>query len=145
MSSSCSLTVLLTFNARRAMKARREGGLKNVDYSQCQPFIGDFEFPPKGMATEPRTVPYDQLPFFSCLFRLPQLLFSVFATHVGTSKPYWQPMGAYYKWERFAAAMTPRLPNTVSTSDRIKILWPKRPERPRYECMSCFHLVRKCE
>jgi len=38
-----------------------------------------------------------------------------------------------------------RLPNTVSTSDRIKIPWPKRPERPRYECMSCFHLVRKCE
>jgi len=68
MSSSFSSTVLLTFNACRTMKARCEGGLKNVNYSRCQPFIGDFEFPPKGTAMEPRTVLYDQLPFFPVCF-----------------------------------------------------------------------------
>ncbi len=140
MCSPFSSTVVFTFNARRAMKTRREGGLKNVHYSRCQLFIGDFEFPPKGNATEPRTLPYEQLPF-PRLFRLPQLCFSVFATRVGTSKPYWQPMGARYEWDRVAAATTPRLPSAVSTSDRVKIPWPKRPERPRYECMSCFHLL----
>ncbi|KAH9963225.1 hypothetical protein BC827DRAFT_1357661 [Russula dissimulans] len=92
----------------------REGGLKNVHYSRCQLFIGDFEFPPKGKATEPRTLP-------------------VFATRIGTSKPYWQAMGARYEWERFAAGTTPRLPNATGASDRIKVPWPKRPERPKYE------------
>lgn len=92
----------------------REGGLKNVDYSRCQLFIGDFEFPPKGKATEPRTLP-------------------VFATRVGTSKPHWQPRGARYEWDRFAAGTTPRLPGKTKISDRIRIPWPKRPERPKYE------------
>ncbi len=50
-------------------------------------------------------------------------------------------MGARYEWDRFAAATTPRLPGTVDTSGRLKIPWPKRPERPTYECMSYF-LVR---
>ncbi|KAI9466710.1 hypothetical protein BJY52DRAFT_1233866 [Lactarius psammicola] len=94
--------------------AKAEGGLRNVHYSRCQLFIGDFEFPPKGKALEARTLP-------------------VFATRVGTSKPYWQPMGARYEWERFAAGTTPRLPGTSGTSGRIKIPWPKRPERPKYE------------
>ncbi|KAI9448342.1 hypothetical protein H4582DRAFT_2107679 [Lactarius indigo] len=94
--------------------AKTEGGLKNVHYSRCQLFIGDFEFPPRGKAIEARTLP-------------------VFATRVGTSKPYWQPMGARYEWERFAAGTTPRLPGTSNTSGRIKIPWPKRPERPKYE------------
>jgi hypothetical protein len=58
----------LRFDARRAIKTRREGGLKNVHYSRCQLFIGDFEFPPKGKDTEPRTLPYDQRLFF-CLIR----------------------------------------------------------------------------
>jgi len=49
----------------RAIKTRREGGLKNVHYSRCQLFIGDFEFPPKGKDTEPRTLPYDQRLFLS--------------------------------------------------------------------------------
>jgi hypothetical protein len=44
-------------------------------------------------------------------------------------------MGARYEWDRFVSATTPRLPNTASTSDRIKIPWPKQPERPKYECM----------
>jgi hypothetical protein len=47
------------FDARRAIKTRLEGGLKNIHYSRCQLFIGDFEFPPQGNATEPRTLPYD--------------------------------------------------------------------------------------
>lgn len=59
---------------------------------------------------------------------------SVFATRLGTSKPHWQPMGARYEWDRFAAGTTPRLPNTTKVSDRIRIPWPKRPERPKYEC-----------
>ena len=46
------------------MKTAREGNLKNVHYSRCQLFIGDFEFPPKGKATEPRTLPYVRLLFF---------------------------------------------------------------------------------
>ena len=66
MCSPFSSTVVFTFNTRRAMKTSREGGLKNVHYSRCQLFIGDFEFPPKGDATEPRTLPYDQLPFPVC-------------------------------------------------------------------------------
>ncbi|KAH9077486.1 hypothetical protein EDB83DRAFT_2350290 [Lactarius deliciosus] len=94
--------------------AKTEGGLKNVHYSRCQLFIGEFEFPPRGTAIEARTLP-------------------VFATRVGTSPPYWQPMGARYEWERFAAGTTPRLPVTSNTSGRVKIPWPKRPERPKYE------------
>jgi hypothetical protein len=123
------------------MKTAREGNLKNVHYSRCQLFIGDFEFPPKGKATEPRTLPYVRLLFF-CLIPVPQPLFSVFATRMGTSAPYWQPMGARYEWDRFAAATTPRLPSATSTSDRIRIPWPKRPDRPKYERMSCISLVR---
>ncbi|KAI0301846.1 hypothetical protein B0F90DRAFT_1715805 [Multifurca ochricompacta] len=95
-------------------KAGSEGGLKNVHYSRCQLFIGDFEFPPKSKDMESRTLP-------------------VFAMRIGTSKPYWQPAGARYEWDRFAAGTTPRLPGTTSTSGRLKIPWPKRPERPKYE------------
>ncbi|KAH9999462.1 hypothetical protein BJV77DRAFT_594222 [Russula vinacea] len=73
----------------------RGGGLKNVHYSRCQLFIGDFEFPPKGKLTEPRTVP-------------------VFATRIGTSAPHWQPTSARYVWDRFAAGTTPRLPSATS-------------------------------
>ncbi|KAI0002949.1 hypothetical protein BJV74DRAFT_876357 [Russula compacta] len=94
--------------------AGREGGLKNFHYSRCQLFIGDFEFPPKGNATEPQTLP-------------------VFAKRIGTSQPYWQPMGARYVWDRFAAATIPRLPSSADTSSRIKIPWPKRAERPKFE------------
>jgi hypothetical protein len=63
---------------------------------------------------------------------------SVFANRIGTSTPYWQPMGARYEWERFAVATTPRLPDATSTPNRIKIPWPKRPERPKYEGLSFF-------
>jgi len=93
---------------------KTDGALKNVHYSRCQLLIGEFEFPPRGKDSEARTLP-------------------VFATRVGTSKPYWQPMGARYEWERFAAGTTPRLPGTSETSDRIKIPWPKRAERPKSE------------
>ncbi|KAH9978093.1 hypothetical protein BGW80DRAFT_1165908 [Lactifluus volemus] len=95
-------------------KGDSDAGFKNVHYSRCQLFIGDYEFPSKGKATEPRTLP-------------------VFANRIGTSTPYWQPMGARYEWERFAVATTPRLPDATSTPNRIKIPWPKRPERPKYE------------
>jgi hypothetical protein len=61
---------------------------------------------------------------------------SVFATRVGTSKPYWQPMGARYEWERFAAATTPRLPEASKTSSRTKIPWPKQIDRPTYQRVS---------
>jgi hypothetical protein len=44
-------------------------------------------------------------------------------------------MGARYEWERFAAGTTPRLPGTTKASDRIRIPWPKRPDRPKYERM----------
>jgi hypothetical protein len=44
-------------------------------------------------------------------------------------------MGARYEWDRFAAGTTPRLPGTTVASDRIRIPWPKRPERPKYERM----------
>jgi hypothetical protein len=44
-------------------------------------------------------------------------------------------MGARYEWDRFAAATTPRLPGKMKASDRIRIPWPKRPERPKYERM----------
>lgn len=54
----------LRSDAHRAIKTRREGNLKNVHYSRCQLFIGDFEFPPKGKDTGPRTLPYDQRRFF---------------------------------------------------------------------------------
>lgn len=97
-----------------AATAKADAGLKNVHYSRCQLLIGEFEFPPRGKDTEARTLP-------------------VFATRVGTSQPYWQPMGARYEWERFAAGTTPRLPGTKDTSGRIKIPWPKRAERPSYE------------
>lgn len=97
-----------------ASSTRTDGSLKNVHYSRCQLFIGAFEFPPRGKATEPRTLP-------------------VFATRVGTSKPYWQPMGARYEWERFAAGTTPRLPEASKTSNRIKIPWPKQIDRPTYQ------------
>lgn len=70
------------------------------------------------------------------MFFIPYRRVSVFATRVGTSKPYWQPMGARYEWDRFAAGTTPRLPVTSNTSDRIKIPWPKQAERPKYECVS---------
>ena len=49
-------------------------------------------------------------------------------------------MGARYEWDRFAAGTTPRLPGATSTSGRVKIPWPKRPERPKYERMSRFQL-----
>lgn len=69
--------------------------------------------------------------------RLPFLsdFLSVFATRIGTSKPHWQPMGARYQWDRFAAGTTPRLPSTTTAVDRIRIPWPKRPDRPKYERM----------
>ena len=71
---------------------------------------------------------FDRLPFLRDLL-------SVFATRVGTSKPHWQPMGARYVWDRVAAGTTPRIPGTTKASDRIRIPWPKRPERPKYERM----------
>ena len=44
-------------------------------------------------------------------------------------------MGARYVWERFAAATIPRLPSSAGTSSRVKIPWPKRAERPKFERM----------
>ncbi|KAI9513414.1 hypothetical protein F5148DRAFT_990782 [Russula earlei] len=97
-----------------ASNANHVGSFKNIHYSRCQLFIGEFEFPPQGKVTELRTLP-------------------VFATRIGTSKPHWQPMGARYEWDRFAAATTPRLPNAARSSDCVKIPWPRRPPRPTYE------------
>ncbi|KAH9007129.1 hypothetical protein EDB86DRAFT_2870141 [Lactarius hatsudake] len=91
--------------------AKTEGGLQNVHYSRCQLFIGEFEFPPRGKAIEAPSL-------------LPALALRL---------PTGNPMGARYEWERFAAGTTPRLPVTSNTSGRIKIPWPKRPERPTYE------------
>ncbi len=45
--------------------SKNEAGLKNVHYSKCQLFIGDFEFPPRGKAIEARTLPYVR-PLFAC-------------------------------------------------------------------------------
>jgi hypothetical protein len=78
--------------------------------------------------------------YFFVRICVPQRLLSVFATRIGTSTPHWQPMGARYVWDRFAAGTTPRLPNTTSTSDRIRIPWPKRSARPKYERMLYFFL-----
>ncbi|KAI0269291.1 hypothetical protein BC834DRAFT_621822 [Gloeopeniophorella convolvens] len=95
-------------------KAGKEGDLRNVHYSRCQLFIGDFEFPAQANSTEPRTLP-------------------VFATRVGTSNPFWHPMLARYHWDRFAAGTTPRLPTAAKTTGSIKIPWPKQPDRPKQD------------
>jgi hypothetical protein len=50
-------------------------------------------------------------------------------------------MGARYEWERFAAGTTPRLPDATRTSNRIKIPWPQRPERSKYEGVSFIYLL----
>ena len=44
---------------------KADGALKNVHYSRCQLLIGEFEFPPRGKATEARTLPYVR-PLFAC-------------------------------------------------------------------------------
>lgn len=75
---------------------------------------------------------------------VPQHLLSVFATRIGTSAPHWQPTSARYVWDRFAAGTTPRLPSATSTSDRIRIPWPKRPERPKYERKLYFFSLVRC-
>lgn len=118
MCSSFSPTVVLTFNARRAMKTRREGGLKNVHYSRCQLFIGDFEFPPKGKATEPATLPYDQPPFpvcFDCLnyFSASSPRVSVPQNHTGNL---WVPSmsGTVSRPRRHPDFLRPLAPLTVS-------------------------------
>lgn len=51
---------------------------------------------------------------------------SVFAKRVGTSRPVWD-LGAW-KWDRFAAALTPRPPQDSLPEGRLKIPWPNRPK-----------------
>jgi len=145
MCSSFSSTVVLTFNARRAMKATREGGLKNVDYSRCQLFIGDFEFPPKGTATEPRTVPYDQPPFFpvcfDCLncFSASSLRVLAPQNHTGSL---WVPAtsGNVSRPPRHPDFQTPSAPPTVS-----KFRGRSDQSAPDMNVCRAFHLVRECE
>jgi hypothetical protein len=80
--------------------------------------------------------------FFRLVFNCLNIFsLSVFAKRIGTSAPYWQPMGARYEWERFAVGTTPRLPDATRTSNRIKIPWPKRPEPPKYEGVSFLFLL----
>jgi hypothetical protein len=84
--STCSLYSRVDLRVPFARsKAENEGGLKNVHYSRCQLFIGDFEFPPKGKATESRTLPYVRPSFLSfvvylhCLIVFPASSQSVLA------------------------------------------------------------------
>ena len=56
------------FYSRAALFKRlhpKADGLTNVHYSRCQLLIGEFEFPPRGKATEARTLPYVRL-LFAC-------------------------------------------------------------------------------
>ena len=61
-----------------------------MHYSRCQLFIGDFEFPPKGKATEPRTLPYVRPAFLSAFRFLSDFSVSLplaLAPHPRTGNP----------------------------------------------------------
>ena len=56
----------------------------------------------------------------------------VFATRVEMTSPYWK--GGYYRWIRFAANTTPRLPGyTKNSEERVTIPWPQPSPKPKVE------------
>ena len=61
--------------------------------------------------------------------------FSVFATRITTSKPYFNRKGGYWIWRRYAVNTAPKLPNYAPDKfSSVRIPWPKinavtRPER----------------
>ncbi|KZT74446.1 hypothetical protein DAEQUDRAFT_660058 [Daedalea quercina L-15889] len=95
------------------MDSDREGtpssNNKSVPYSNCQLFIGRYEFPPQGDSTEAQTKP-------------------VFALRIGTDNHAW--IGYCHAWDRYATATTPRLPHYMPGEPvRIHVPWPKLDKR----------------
>jgi hypothetical protein len=67
------------------------------------------------------------------------LLGRVFALRLGRTKPYWQPMGRRWEWERVVAKTTPPLPEGTAGT-RIVVPWPKPEKRtlPSRACQSGY-------
>ena len=65
---------------------------------------------------------------FILLCRLLTVLYSVFASRIGTAEPYWSYLRNRFVWKRYAVATTPRVLEW-KTGDRIHIPWPAAVKR----------------
>ncbi|EMD41089.1 hypothetical protein CERSUDRAFT_111663 [Gelatoporia subvermispora B] len=91
---------------------RKQNVSRQVPYSRCQLFCGNFLFPPAKGETEPQRLP-------------------VFATRLSTSKPFWHPILHRFEWKRYAVGTIPKIPGSTGLpEDRLHIPWPK-PNGPR--------------
>jgi len=83
---------------------------KNVHYSRCQLYIGDFELPTQG---DPKGVTELQ---------------AVFASRVSTSASIWSNNFKRYVWRRYAVSTIPKFPGW-HTGQKIRIPWPPTQKR----------------
>ncbi|KAH9943030.1 uncharacterized protein BXZ73DRAFT_74090 [Epithele typhae] len=92
-----------------ARQDKRPSG-KSVPYSQCQLYVGEYEYPPEEGETETK-------------FQ------KVFATRLNKSAPKLNYVNGRWEWTRFAVNTVPRLPDySPETYEPVAIPWPTEPD-----------------
>ncbi|TFY52113.1 hypothetical protein EVJ58_g10189, partial [Rhodofomes roseus] len=106
MINRLSNRIMLKMEMDTETTGTRKSNGKSVPYSNCQLFMGQFEFPAEGDSTQAQTKP-------------------VFALRMATDNHRWA--GYYYTWDRYASATVPRLPHYMP-GERVRelIAWPKK-------------------